>query len=459
MEEFASLLGSSGGENGATIEKKIDNTFMTNEFSHNVSDNLYSLSLSNDHQMTHNIAKDFLMKTDISYPDSSYGSGSGSYPNSPLDSVSSLSSVTGHSPAPSESAPSPPGYAETRTAYGEYLLDQEKVRITAEKSHVSSPPPPPGYTDLSTAYPTYPDFDMMVPDSASYVSAGTPSPTMYSGPGKASQELKIEFDTGDAKQEQSFKIPGELLSPSEIDPRLVSPMPGTNYLPPASYDAGQFYPGGYNPADYGQYYYQQPDQYQQHPSSKNVSAKPSAPPVQGYSNSYASNYVNSNTNTNYNFTNINLNLTPAQLEQFSAQSKQFSSICDTAIYSQTVNHHQQQQVKKLSKWKEKVVKSRQVCIVCGDRSSGWHYNVLACEGCKGFFRRSVSKKLVYSCKFSGNCSIDKNSRKRCQACRLRKCHVKGMKPESVEDSSKTKKVKVAAAVAFSDIGSASSYPH
>ena len=114
-----------------------------------------------------------------------------------------------------------------------------------------------------------------------------------------------------------------------------------------------------------------------------------------------------------------------------------------------------QQTRKLSKWKEKVVKSRQVCVVCGDRSSGWHYNVLACEGCKGFFRRSIAKKLIYSCKFSGNCGIDKSSRKRCQACRLKKCHYKGMKPESVEDSSKVKKAKVA--IAFSDIGSATSY--
>ena len=107
--------------------------------------------------------------------------------------------------------------------------------------------------------------------------------------------------------------------------------------------------------------------------------------------------------------------------------------------------------KKLSKWKEKVVKSRQVCVVCGDRSSGWHYNVLACEGCKGFFRRSIAKKLKYSCKFGGNCGIDKSSRKRCQACRLRKCHFKGMKPESVEENTKPKKTKKIVQEVFSNI--------
>lgn len=88
--------------------------------------------------------------------------------------------------------------------------------------------------------------------------------------------------------------------------------------------------------------------------------------------------------------------------------------------------------KKLSKWKEKVVKSTEVCVVCGDKSSGWHYNVLACEGCKGFFRRSIARKLEYKCKFGGNCEIDMYMRKRCQSCRLRKCYMKGMKAECVE---------------------------
>ena len=88
--------------------------------------------------------------------------------------------------------------------------------------------------------------------------------------------------------------------------------------------------------------------------------------------------------------------------------------------------------KKLSKWKEKVTKSTEVCVVCGDKSSGWHYNVLACEGCKGFFRRSIARMMKYSCKFSNNCEIDMHARKRCQACRLRKCYERGMKAQCVE---------------------------
>ena len=86
----------------------------------------------------------------------------------------------------------------------------------------------------------------------------------------------------------------------------------------------------------------------------------------------------------------------------------------------------------MSKWKEKVTKSTDVCVVCGDKSSGWHYNVLACEGCKGFFRRSIARMMKYSCKFSNNCEIDMHARKRCQACRLRKCYERGMKAQCVE---------------------------
>ena len=41
----------------------------------------------------------------------------------------------------------------------------------------------------------------------------------------------------------------------------------------------------------------------------------------------------------------------------------------------------------------------ELCLVCGDRASGYHYNALACEGCKGFFRRSITKNSKHSCKY------------------------------------------------------------
>ncbi|XP_008335524.1 oxysterols receptor LXR-alpha [Cynoglossus semilaevis] len=85
----------------------------------------------------------------------------------------------------------------------------------------------------------------------------------------------------------------------------------------------------------------------------------------------------------------------------------------------------------------------EVCSVCGDKASGFHYNVLSCEGCKGFFRRSVIKGAKYSCKNNGRCEMDMYMRRKCQQCRLRKCREAGMLEQCVlsEEQIRTKKMK------------------
>ncbi|XP_043206625.1 ecdysone receptor-like isoform X6 [Amphibalanus amphitrite] len=75
--------------------------------------------------------------------------------------------------------------------------------------------------------------------------------------------------------------------------------------------------------------------------------------------------------------------------------------------------------------------NEELCLVCGDRASGYHYNALTCEGCKGFFRRSMTKNSVYVCKYGQNCEIDMYMRRKCQECRLKKCLAVGMRPECV----------------------------
>ncbi|KTF81092.1 hypothetical protein cypCar_00031192 [Cyprinus carpio] len=135
------------------------------------------------------------------------------------------------------------------------------------------------------------------------------------------------------------------------------------------------------------------------------------------------------------------------------------------------------------------------CFVCQDKSSGYHYGVSACEGCKflwrtlrgfsrrpateshsrtfkpdflpcthyaafrstgsarpaivnlcacfspqGFFRRSIQKNMLYTCHREKSCIINKVTRNRCQYCRLQKCLEVGMSKESVRnDRNKRKK--------------------
>ncbi|KAJ8354480.1 hypothetical protein SKAU_G00220470 [Synaphobranchus kaupii] len=73
-----------------------------------------------------------------------------------------------------------------------------------------------------------------------------------------------------------------------------------------------------------------------------------------------------------------------------------------------------------------------LCKVCGDVASGFHYGVHACEGCKGFFRRSIQQNIQYKkCLKSENCPVMRMNRNRCQQCRFKKCLFVGMSKDAV----------------------------
>uniref|UniRef100_A0A667XBR8 Nuclear receptor subfamily 4 group A member 2 n=1 Tax=Myripristis murdjan TaxID=586833 RepID=A0A667XBR8_9TELE len=72
-----------------------------------------------------------------------------------------------------------------------------------------------------------------------------------------------------------------------------------------------------------------------------------------------------------------------------------------------------------------------LCAVCGDNAACQHYGVRTCEGCKGFFKRTVQKNAKYVCLAAKSCPVDKRRRNRCQYCRFQKCLAVGMVKEVV----------------------------
>jgi hypothetical protein len=109
-----------------------------------------------------------------------------------------------------------------------------------------------------------------------------------------------------------------------------------------------------------------------------------------------------------------------------------------------------------------------ICMVCSDRASGFHYGVLACEGCKGFFKRVCKEKMKSPdpqasngdntdtnnnsdkdhsqqskrhCVFGGNCEINVRTRNRCQYCRIQKCIELGMSKDGIKLGRRSKKFK------------------
>ncbi|XP_064627306.1 oxysterols receptor LXR-alpha-like [Lineus longissimus] len=85
---------------------------------------------------------------------------------------------------------------------------------------------------------------------------------------------------------------------------------------------------------------------------------------------------------------------------------------------------------------EPMIKTDQICRVCGDRAKCCNFGVLSCESCKVFFRRSGLRRFSerYVCYDDKNCKITVQTRKLCQYCRLQKCRSLGMRGGGADKS-------------------------
>uniref|UniRef100_A0A094ZS34 Transcription factor HNF-4-like protein n=1 Tax=Schistosoma haematobium TaxID=6185 RepID=A0A094ZS34_SCHHA len=84
---------------------------------------------------------------------------------------------------------------------------------------------------------------------------------------------------------------------------------------------------------------------------------------------------------------------------------------------------------------QNILKSGMLCLICEDKATGKHYGAYSCDGCKGFFRRSVRRKHSYTCRHKKNCIVTKDKRNQCRFCRFRKCFRVGMKESGCESLS------------------------
>ncbi|XP_051510505.1 hepatocyte nuclear factor 4-beta-like [Myxocyprinus asiaticus] len=109
---------------------------------------------------------------------------------------------------------------------------------------------------------------------------------------------------------------------------------------------------------------------------------------------------------------------------------EFASLCMLPVQTEPLIPHPVPASEPLPLLQQSTVN---LCAICADRATGKHYGAASCDGCKGFFRRSVRKNHTYTCRFSRQCVMDKDKRNQCRYCRLQKCLRAGMRKEAVQN--------------------------
>ena len=92
---------------------------------------------------------------------------------------------------------------------------------------------------------------------------------------------------------------------------------------------------------------------------------------------------------------LNLSMANSSLDSVGYQSQQTPTCANTASMSNISNSNEISVGSQALRNTMKRPSPGLLCVVCGDTSSGKHYGILACNGCSGFFKRSVRRKLIY----------------------------------------------------------------
>ena len=71
----------------------------------------------------------------------------------------------------------------------------------------------------------------------------------------------------------------------------------------------------------------------------------------------------------------------------------------------------------ISEQSDPEIEEDKICVVCSDFATGYHFNAMTCEGCKGFFRRTVKNNRTFVCSYENKCVVNRQNRRQCQACR------------------------------------------
>ncbi|CAJ0567394.1 unnamed protein product, partial [Mesorhabditis spiculigera] len=130
---------------------------------------------------------------------------------------------------------------------------------------------------------------------------------------------------------------------------------------------------------------------------------------------------------------------PSCSSQGSADSKRKNSLSSQEAEEQELSSPELKpdvSLMNFAAWPKK--QAPEFCVVCGNKTAGFHYDVPSCNGCKTFFRRALLSQRKVLCKEGGGC-LEKSLQEGkfpCRGCRFARCVEVGMNPAAIQTERK-----------------------